>query len=250
MEADARESLDKFREFRQTGDRALRNELVEDHLDLARREAMRFTRRGEPVDDLIQVARLGILKAIERFDPERGVPFAAFARPTVSGELRRHFRDLTWVVHVPRRAKDLHSGLSKASAALAVDLGRNPTATELADRVGASVDEVLEALELRSAYRPASFSAPIDPDGATIDPPSNDDDPDGLEGTIDSLTVRNLLAELDQRARTIVYLRYFGRLSQSEIAERVGISQVHVSRLLRSSLEQLRRRINTSDDDL
>ncbi len=145
-------------------------ELIELHLDLARREAMRFAGRGEPVDDLLQVARLGMLKAVERFDPTIGVPFSAYARPTIAGELRRHFRDTTWSVHVPRGLKDLHAGLGRTAAALAASLGRQPSAAELAKEVGASVDEVLEALELRSAYRPTSINAPIDSDGATADP--------------------------------------------------------------------------------
>jgi RNA polymerase sigma-B factor len=242
METEKTADLDLFREYRRTGDRAIRNRLVEAHLDLARREAMRLSGRGEPVDDLVQVARLGILKAVERFDPELGVPFSAFARPTVAGELRRHFRDTTWTVHVPRSLKDLHSGLGKASAALAGRLGRNPTAAELAADVGYDVEAVLEALELRSAYRPTSISAPLDADGATLDPPT-DDDREDVDHAVDSVLVRELMSELDQRERTILYLRYFGQLSQSEIAERVGISQVHVSRLLRSSLSALRARV-------
>lgn len=248
MTADPLESLECFREYRRTGDRAIRNQLVEQHLDLAQREAFRFRNRGEPVDDLIQVARLGILKAVERFDPDRGVPFTAFARPTVAGELRRHFRDTTWAVHVPRRTKDLHSSLAKTVATLAVRLGRQPRADELAAEVGASVDEVLDALDVRSAYRPASFSAQLDDDGATLDPPAPGDI-DEITTAIDSMMVRELMGELDPRARTIVYLRYFGRLSQSEIAERVGISQVHVSRLLRSSLAQLQDRMHFAHDD-
>ena len=128
------ELLEAFREYHRTGDQRLRNELVELHLDLARREAMRFAGRGEPVDDLLQVARLGMLKAVERFDPTIGVPFSAFARPTIAGELRRHFRDTTWSVHVPRGLKDLHAGLGRTTAALAASLGRQPTAAELAKR--------------------------------------------------------------------------------------------------------------------
>ena len=243
MEAEAPAVLDEFREFRRTGDREIRNRLVEAHIELARREAMRFSGKGEPVDDLIQVARIGILKAVERFDPELGVPFTAFARPTVAGELRRHFRDTTWTVHVPRSLKDLHSGLGKASAALAGKLGRNPTADELATNVGHSVDVVLEALELRSAYRPSSLSAPLNADGSTPDPPATDE-PDDIDGTINSIVIRELMSELGQRERTIVYLRFFGQLSQAEIAERIGISQVHVSRLLRSSIVALRERVD------
>jgi RNA polymerase sigma-B factor len=239
MATDPPETLERFRAYRRTGDPAIRNGLIEDHLDLARREAMRFSGRGEPVDDLVQVARIGVLKAVERFDPDRGVPFGAFARPTVAGELRRHFRDSTWAVHVPRRTKDLHAALGPAASALAVHLGRQPRADELATAVSATVDEVLDALDVRSAYRPTSFSARVDDDGGSIDPPASEDH-DEIEEAVDSMVVRELMAELDPRSRTIVYLRYFGRLSQSEIAARIGVSQVHVSRLLRASLDQLR----------
>jgi RNA polymerase sigma-B factor len=246
MDTEHPETLDAFRQYRLTGDRRLRNWLVEQHLDLARREAMRFAGRGEPVDDLVQVARLGILKAVERYDPSVGVPFSAYARPTVAGELRRHFRDTTWSVHVPRGLKDLHSGLGARSAALAARLGRQPTATELAAELGTSVDEVLEVLELRSAYRPVSIDTPLDADGTTCDPAA--DEPDETDPAIDSMMVRELLGHLVPRQRTIVYLRYFGQLSQSEIAERVGISQVHVSRLLRSSIAVLREVVDADDD--
>jgi RNA polymerase sigma-B factor len=247
MDAESAQVLESFREYRRTGDQRLRNELVELHLDLARREAMRFAGRGEPVDDLLQVARLGMLKAVERYDPSIGVPFSAYARPTIAGELRRHFRDATWSVHVPRGLKDLHAGLGRATAALAASLGRQPTASELANQLGASVDEVLEALELRSAYRPTSINAPIDADGTTSDPPAADES-DGIDPAIDSMLVRELLGHLDGRQRMIVYLRFFGQLSQSEIAERVGISQVHVSRLLRSSMTMLRGLLDDRDD--
>jgi RNA polymerase sigma-B factor len=247
MQPESSETLEAFREYRRTGDQRLRNELVEQHLDLARREAMRFAGRGEPVDDLVQVARLGMLKAVERFDPSIGVPFSAFARPTIAGELRRHFRDTTWSVHVPRGLKDLHAGLGRSAAALASSLGRQPTAGELAKELGVTVDEVLEALELRSAYRPTSINAPIDADGTTADPAAADES-DGIDPALDSMLVRELLGHLDGRQRMIVYLRFFGQLSQSEIAERVGISQVHVSRLLRSSVSALRRLLDERED--
>ena len=247
MHPESAETLEAFREYHRTGDQQLRNRLVETHLDLARREALRFAGRGEPVDDLLQVARLGMLKAVERFDPTLGVPFSAFARPTIAGELRRHFRDTTWSVHVPRGLKDLHAGLSRTIAALAASLGRQPTAAELAKEVGASVDEVLEALELRSAYRPTSINAPIDADGTTADPAAADES-DGIDPAIDSMLVRELLGHLDGRQRMIVYLRFFGQLSQSEIADRVGVSQVHVSRLLRSSMITLRGLLDDRPD--
>jgi RNA polymerase sigma-B factor len=237
--SEADEHHELFVEYRRTGDRALRNRLIEAYTGVAAQEARRFANRGEPLDDLIQVARLGVLKAVERFDPSFGVPFAAYARPTVAGELRRHFRDTTWAVHVPRGLKDLHSGLGKATSELTNRLGRQPTAAELAEHLQRSVDEVLEALELRSAYRPNSINAPRGPDGTAIDPVA-DDDVDDITLSVDRVTLHEVLGRLPQRQRTIVYLRFFGQLSQSEIAQRVGTSQVHVSRLLRSSLATLR----------
>jgi RNA polymerase sigma-B factor len=228
-----------FSEYRRTGDRRLRNRLIEMHTDVAAQEARRFANRGEPLDDLVQVARLGVLKAVERYDPTFGVPFTAYARPTVSGELRRHFRDATWAVHVPRGLKDLHSGLGKATSELTNRLGRQPTAAELAEQMQCSVDEILEALELRSAYRPSSINAPRGEDGTEVEPP-DDRDVDDISLSIDRVALRDLLARLPQRQRTIVYLRFFGQLSQSEIAARVGTSQVHVSRLLRVSLATMR----------
>jgi RNA polymerase sigma-B factor len=237
-----------FAEFRRTGDRALRNRLVELHTDVAQQEARRFAHRGEPLDDLVQVARLGVLKAVERYDPDFGVPFTAYARPTVSGELRRHFRDATWAVHVPRGLKDLHSGLGKATSELTNRLGRQPTAAELAERMQCSVDELLEASELRSAYRPGSINAPRGEDGSEVEPPANDD-VDEISLSVDRVALRDALAILAPRERTIVYLRFFGQLSQSEIAERVGTSQVHVSRLLRASLASMRSLMDAGTTD-
>lgn len=228
--------LDRFREYRKTGDRTIRNALVVESHDLARRAARRFARRGEPQDDLVQVAQLGLVKAVERFDPELGVPFEAFALPTMLGELRRHFRDTTWSIRVPRRVQERYLSLRPARDVLAQRLGRPPSAAELAEYLGASIDEVLEALEASSAYRSASFDPAVDEHAVRRGP----DDGDLAASVATTVTVRTLLERLPVRERTIVYLRYFGGLTQEEIAAEVGVSQMHVSRLLRRSLEQLR----------
>jgi len=231
-----------FELWRATGDRSVRNELIEEHRWVAIHCARRFAHRGEPLDDLVQVGQLGLLKAVERFDPSVGVSFASYAIPTVMGELRRHFRDRTWALKVPRRVKDLHVDLSNAVDFLAGEQGRPPTPDELAEHLGVRVDDVLEALEAGGAYRAAPLVAPSDDDdSAHREGLALRVDDELLAGADDRLMVRQLLATLPERERTIVELRFYGGLSQSEIAERVGVSQVHVSRLLRSSLAALQR---------
>jgi len=212
--------LERFREYRHSGDRAARNQLVEDHRWIALRCARRFEGRGEPLDDLIQVAQLGVLKAVERFDPEHGAAFPSFAMPTVMGELRRHFRDRTWSVGVPRRLKELHVSLGRAVERLNHTLGRQPTVEELAEELRVTPDDILEALDAGAAYRTAPLTRPED---------DSDREP----------AVLGLLDTLPPRERTLVYLRFFGSLTQQEIAERLGMSQVHVSRLLRQCMNQL-----------
>jgi RNA polymerase sigma-B factor len=231
--------LERFRAYRRTGDRKLRNELVEEHRWIALRCARRFDHRGEPLDDLIQVAQLGVLKAVERYDPDHGAAFPSFAMPTVMGELRRHFRDRTWSTSVPRRLKELHVSMARALERLGQALGRQPTVDELASELGVTPDEVLEALDAGAAYRAAPLSRPDDADEEREPAVLGEDDVE-LSGSDSRLALRHLLGALPDRQRTIVYLRYFGSLTQQEIADRMGMSQVHVSRLLRQSLEQLR----------
>jgi RNA polymerase sigma-B factor len=236
---DKDETVDeRFRRWRATGDRALRNELIEEHRWVAIHCARRFAHRGEPLDDLIQVGQLGLLKAVERFDPDVGVSLASYAIPTVMGELRRHFRDATWALKVPRRVKDLHVDLGKTVDFLSGERGRPPTPAELADHLGIRVEDVLEALEAGGAYRAAPLTAPSDDDDYREGTALRDEDM-LLAGADDRMMVRHLLSTLPERERMIVELRFFAGLSQSEIAERVGVSQVHVSRLLRSSLSAL-----------
>lgn len=234
--------IEQFREYRRTGDRQLRNELIERNRWIAVHCARRFNNRGEPLDDLIQVAQLGVLKATERFDPEMGVSFTSFAIPTVLGELRRHFRDATWAVRVPRRVKDLHVELGPAIEFLSGKLNRRPDLTELAEHLGVAVDDILEAMDAGAAYRAASLAPPSHDDGDVGSDDANLGAVDAEFGFADArIVVRELLQGLPERERRIVYLRFFEGLSQSEIAEKVGVSQVHVSRLLRASIDRMQQ---------
>jgi RNA polymerase sigma-B factor len=237
------EVVARFRRLRESGDRKLRNELIEEHRWIAANAARRFADKGEPIDDLIQVAMLGVLKAVERFDPGVGVPFISFAMPTVLGELRRHFRDATWAMRVPRRVKDLRTELTKVTEQLAAALGRPPKPAELATHMHVEVEDVLEALEAGAAYRPGPLAPPTEADDTGGQGRALRVEDASLEGTVDRVLVDQLLDGLPERERRIVELRFFAGLSQSQIADEVGLSQVHVSRLLRSSLTSLQRRL-------
>lgn len=237
----------RFREFQRSGDRSLRNDLIREHLSLAEACARRFANRGEPLDDLEQVAMVGLVKAVERFDPGKGIPFAGFAVPTITGELRRHFRDATWALKVPRGAKDLHVKIPAAVERMSVSLGRAPTPLELAGELGESIEHVLDGLEAGAAYRTTSTDTT---EGATAagyaTAKRTSGNADRLEPE-DRLLLQGLLASLPEREQTIIALRFFEDLSQSEIAERVGMSQVHVSRLLRRTLRALREQVSDAD---
>jgi RNA polymerase sigma-B factor len=235
---------EKFAAYARTRDVATRDELIEAHLRLAEHLARRFANRGVPVDDLIQVASLGLVKAVERFDPDRGLEFSTFATPTIVGELKRHFRDKGWAVRVPRRVQELHVEINALVGELTQKLGRSPTIPEIAERAGASEEEILEAMEAGQAYRSASIDSP----GSGGD---SDDGAPGLAdqlGSTDSALLdaenRMLLADLIQtlpkREQLMLHLRFFEGMTQSQIAERLGISQMHVSRLLAKSLNLLR----------
>lgn len=233
-------SPEDFREFRRSGDDALRDQLLADHTWIARHCARRFADRGEPLDDLIQVGQIGLLKALQRFDPDFGSSFTTFAVPTVLGEIRRYFRDSTWAVRVPRRLKELHVQLGAAKEDLATSLGRAPRPQELADYLGIGIEDALEAIEASGGYRSTPLTMPTDNGGdATREHPCLKTVDRDLEGTDDRVLVARLLDSLPERERTILALRFFEDRSQAEIAEIVGVSQVHVSRLLRSSLASL-----------
>lgn len=236
----ADETRERFRAYRRSGSRVLRNELIREHEGFADYLARRLAHRGEPIDDLRQVALVGLLKAVERFDPERGFSFTTFAAPTIIGELKRHFRDRTWSVRVPRRLQELSLRIEQCRTELGQELGRAPTPAEIAARAEVTEDEVLEGMEAATLYRVNSLDAPVrGGDDATLEADRVGDDDDELAGAEDRLLVRELITRLPVRERRIVYLRYFEGLTQTEIAERVGISQMHVSRLLARSLEAL-----------
>lgn len=235
-EEDERWLADALERFSENRDPALRDEIVERTMWIATRSARRFADRGEPFDDLVQVARIGLLKAVDRFDPIHGVQFGAFATPTIVGELRRYFRDHTWSVHVSRRAKDLRPAVNTAADELTRELGRSPTVAEIAARIHNTEDAVLEALEANNAYRARS----LDPTGTGHAPPVEA----RFDTVLDREVIIGLLETLRPRERTIIYLRFFEELSQAQIAERVGTSQVHVGRLLAATLAQLRHHLD------
>ena len=229
--------------YRATGDQAAREQLVERFLPLARQLARRYRRGGEPLDDLIQVASLGLLKAIDRFDPERQTAFSSFAVPTILGELKRHFRDKGWSVRVPRDLQELTMKVDRASEELSRTIGRAPTVDELAEQLEVTPEQVLEAREASAAYRAVSLDRPRSEDeedadgfGATF----GAEDP-GFGAAEDSATISRLMRVLSDREREVLRLRFEEDLTQSEIGARVGVSQMHVSRLIRQAVTKLRQ---------
>lgn len=222
----------------------LREELVGLHLPLVEHLARRFRNRGEPLDDLIQVGTIGLLKAVDRFETDRGVEFSTYATPTIVGEIKRHFRDRGWSIRVPRRLQEMRLALAGATADLGQQLGRSPTVAELADRLGVSQEAVLEGLESVNAYATLSLDAPDSRDDlgdshAVVDSLGFDD---GALAHVDNReSLKPLLAALEPRDRTILVLRFFHGMTQSQIANEIGLSQMHVSRLLARTLTQLRQ---------
>jgi RNA polymerase sigma-B factor len=249
LSPEERESLrKKFIEYRQTHDRRLRNELIEAHRSLAMHLARRFANRGEPFDDLLQVAYLGMLKAVERFDPERGLEFSTFATATVEGELKRHFRDRTWSVRVPRRPQELHLRLGNAINELSQRLKRAPRVPELAAELGVDEEDVLQAMEVGGAYRSTSLdSRPADAsESLTLEGRLGEED-HGFDLAEHRVLLESVIDELPEREQTIIRLRFFEEMTQTEIAQKVGISQMHVSRLLARTLTVMRDRLETLD---
>ncbi len=226
-----------FDRYRTSRDRGMRNELVRRHVWLAERCARQYRDRGEPLDDLVQVACLGLVKSVERYDPARG-PFVAFANPTIMGELKRHFRDATWAVAVPRRPKELRTRVSTANEALRHRLERSPTVDELAEFANLPKEHVIEALEAERVYRPIGLEV----SGRSFEPAMRTE-PDTRET---SLLARDLMARLDDCEREIVYLTYFEGWTQREIGVRLGLGQVQVSRRLRTALGRLRAALDTA----
>jgi len=224
---------------RRDHDRVPREELVERYLPLARHLARRYKNGGAELDDLYQVAAFALVKAVDRFDPDRGIAFSSFAVPTIVGELKRHFRDHGWVVRVPRDVQELKLRLDRMVGALTGELGRAPTAGELADRTGASIEQVLEALGAASAHYPDSLDRPVNEDGDDgLGQLVGGEDP-GYEEVENTELVDGLLATLPERERLILRLRFEEELTQAEIGRRLGGSQMHISRLIRRSIARL-----------
>ena len=217
---------------------ALRAALIERHLPLVTFMARKFADRGEPLDDLIQVGTIGLIKAIDRFEISKGFEFSTFATPTIVGEIKRHFRDKTWAVRVPRRLQELGASVTKATTELTQKLDRSPTPKEIAKHLGITVDDVAEALESNAAYSTVSLdvtsqtSTSIGETFGALD--------EALEGVEYRESLKPLLSQLDDREKRILQMRFFDNLSQSQIATELGISQMHVSRILNKVLTHLR----------
>jgi len=232
------------RRYHLEGDVSAREELIQRYMSLVRSLARRYSYRGEQLDDLVQIGAIGLIKAIDRFDLDRGVELTTYATPNIIGEIKRHFRDKGWAVHVPRRLKELSLQLSQHIEGLSVELGRSPTVSELAQAVNAEEEEVVEALEIGHAYSTLSLSSPAGDEDSAVDPLASLGDIEaGFETSEDRAMLASGLLALDERERKILHLRFFAGLTQSQIAKEVGISQMHVSRLIRRALEQMREGI-------
>jgi len=237
-----------FRSLRKSGDAGIRSKLIESHLGLVEYLARRFAGRGEPLDDLVQVATIGLVKAVDRFDPDRQVEFSTYATPTVVGELKRHFRDKGWAVRVPRRLQELNLRLGSVISQLSQDLQRSPTVAEIARAASATDEEVLEALDSAHAYSLVSLDAGADREGLSYHEQIGYVD-ESLEALEDRVSVGPLLKQLPPRERRMLHLRFFKGMTQSEIAEELGISQMHVSRLLAKTLASLREGLEDRESE-
>jgi len=239
-----------LRRYHEHGDLAAREQLIEQYMSLVRSLARRYSYRGEQLEDLVQIGAIGLIKAIDRFDLNRGVELTTYATPNIIGEIKRHFRDKGWSVRVPRGLQELNVQLSRLIEQLTVQLARSPTIPELAKAAGVPEEDVLEALESGRAYSSVSLSTG-----------GGGDDEDGDLDPLESIGTEELQYEisedwallapgfraLDERERTILHLRFFKGLTQSQIAQQVGISQMHVSRLIRRSLEKIREEIDVEE---
>ncbi|MGI8632102.1 MAG: SigB/SigF/SigG family RNA polymerase sigma factor [Solirubrobacterales bacterium] len=244
--ADERDLMNQAAE----GDTAARGQLIERYLPLARRLAARYKRAGEPLDDLFQVASMGLVKAAERFDASRGTAFSSYAVPTILGELKRHFRDRGWTIHVPRELQERVLEIDRTVDELSTEIGRSPSVREIADRLNVSTEAVLEAMEASSKHEPSSLDETRRSDDGTGAPVSESvggDDP-GYEVVEYGAAIEGTLNSLSDRDRKILHLRFVEDLTQSVIAGQVGVSQMHVSRIIRRSLDRLRDAAEPVDD--
>jgi RNA polymerase sigma-B factor len=242
----AREDKLLFQRYLETRDPAARDALVERFLPLARQLARRYQRAEEPLDDLIQVASLGLVKAIDRFDADREVAFSSYAVPTILGEIKRHFRDRTWSVRVPRDLQELSLKVDRAIVAMAKDLQRSPTVLELAEKLAVTEEQILEAMEASGAYRAASLSAPRggEQEGDTLADTVGTEE-QGYDLAENRATLDRLMQTITPREREVLRLRFEEDLTQAEIGERIGVSQMQVSRLIRQSVSRLRAAART-----
>ncbi|HEX8628223.1 MAG TPA: SigB/SigF/SigG family RNA polymerase sigma factor [Catenuloplanes sp.] len=223
---------------------ALRQQAIQAWLPLAHRLAHRYAGRGEPFDDLAQTATIGLIKAVDRFDPERGIEFVGYAIPTIVGEMKRHFRDRAWSIRVPRRLQEMRMAINQANSTLAHTLHRAPTVADIAAYLEVTEEEVLEGLEGARAYQATSLSTPTTADGTIELGDTLGSDDGGFELAELRVALAPALAALDERERRILTLRFYGNQSQAQIAEQVGVSQMHISRLLTKTLARLRAHLD------
>ncbi len=235
-----------FRRYKEKGDEDARDQLIVNHLNLVRFLASKFKNRGEPLDDLIQVGTIGLIKAIDRFEPDRGLEFTTYATPTIMGEIKRHFRDKGWSVRVPRRLQELSAKVNQAQEQLTNELQRSPSIEEIAQRVDATVEEVLEAIESSSAYT----SVPLEAGGNSDDDEAPsildryaDLDQD-LVASDDRMVLEDAISDFSPREQEVIRMRFMEGMTQVEIAEKLEVSQVQVSRLLRRTLRRIQDKID------
>ena len=237
-----RVSPELFARWQRDKDPRARECLVEQYLPLARKLAARYRgRAGEPFDDLLQVASLGLLKALDRFDPDRGAAFSSFAVPTILGELRRYFRDTGWSAHVPRSAQELALRVQESEQVVSSRLGRSPTAVELAQYMEVTVEQVIDGLEAAAAHHAGSLQQPhdtLDGESRSLSDALGEEDP-RFELIDASLTITSAVSQLSEREQRVLQLRFYGELTQSEIGKRIGVSQMQVSRILHGAVERL-----------
>ena len=235
-----------FRLYKEKGDEEARDQLIVSHLNLVRFLASKFKNRGEPLDDLVQVGTIGLIKAIDRFDPERGLEFTTYATPTILGEIKRHFRDKGWSIRVPRRLQELSAKVNQATDELTVELQRSPSVEEIAAKLGVGAEEILEAMESSGAYTSVSLeaggSSEDDEAPALIDRLGFVDE--DLDASDDRMVIDDAIRDFSPREQEIVRMRFIDGLTQVEIAKRLGVSQVQVSRLLRRTLRKIQDKID------
>lgn len=230
-----------LRRYHERGDLEARRELVERMMPLVRHIARRYANRGEPLDDLVQVGAVGLIKAVDRFDVDRGVKLSTFAAPNIAGEIKRHFRDRGWSIRVPRDIQELNAKLTRATDRLTTKLQRSPTIAELAEAVGATEDQVLDAMQGAQNYSTVSFEEPIGDNRTALEVLGAEDD--NFMTAERRVLLAGGMGALAEREQEIIRLRFFEGLTQREIADRVGMSQMHVSRLIRRSLDDMRARM-------